>query len=196
MIIIMKTIILILLSFILISCGPSKEERQTIAQLTCNIMAESRNMDAAFRIKEINAGREKLGEPAYLGSDEDIKESFEYGLCPDLVLNNDYDYQQLLISKYKQISEDAKTLRFTEEARLAEEARLLAEEARFAEEVRLVKEARLAEAARLDEEVRLAEEESRLLAECMKKALEGVDEKTTKKEEMEYIESALMFCKE
>ena len=189
MIIVMKKTILILLSFILISCGPSKEERQTIAQLTCNIMAESRNMDAAFRIKEINAGREKLGEPAFLGSDEDIKESFEYGLCPDLVLNNDYDYQQLLISKYKQISEDAETLRLTEEARLAEEAR-------FAEEVRLVKEARLAEAARLDEEVRLAEEKSRLLAECMKKALEGVDEKTTKKEEMEYIESALMFCKE
>ena len=78
MIIVMKKTILISLAFILISCGPSPEEMATIAQLTCNIMGESRNMDGVLRIKEINAGREKLGEPAFLGSDEDIKESFKY----------------------------------------------------------------------------------------------------------------------
>jgi azurin len=90
----MKKLILISLAFILISCGPSPEERQDIAQLTCNIMAESRNMDAAFRIKEINAAREKLGEPVYLGSDEKIKESFEYDLCVSLVLNDGYDQKK------------------------------------------------------------------------------------------------------
>jgi len=54
-------------------------------------MGESRNMDGALRIKEINAAREKLGEPVYLGSDEKIKESFEYDLCVSLVLNDGYD---------------------------------------------------------------------------------------------------------
>ena len=105
MIIVMKTIILISLAFILISCGPSKEERQTIAQLTCNIMGESRNMDGALRIKEVNAAREKLGMPAFLGSDDMIKESFEYGLCTSLVLNNDNDYRDLL---QNQINKGAK----------------------------------------------------------------------------------------
>jgi hypothetical protein len=105
MIIVMKKTILISLAFILISCGPSPEEMATIAQLTCNIMAESRNMDGALRIKEINVAREKLGMPAFLGSDEEIKESFEYGLCTSLVLNNDNDYRDLL---QNQINKGAK----------------------------------------------------------------------------------------
>jgi len=96
MIIVMKKIILISLAFILISCGPSPEEMATVAQVTCNIMAETKNMDGALRIKEINAAREKLGKPAFLGSDDVIKQSFEYGLCASLVLNNDNDYRDLL----------------------------------------------------------------------------------------------------
>ena len=81
MIIVMKKTILISLAFILISCGPSPEEMATVAQVTCNIMAETKNMDGALRIKEINAAREKLGLPAFLGSDDVIKQSLEYGLC-------------------------------------------------------------------------------------------------------------------
>ncbi len=76
MIILIKKTILISLAFILISCGPSPEEMATVAQVTCNIMAETKNMDGALRIKEINAAREKLGEAIFLGSDEEIKESF------------------------------------------------------------------------------------------------------------------------
>ena len=98
MIIVMKKTILISLAFILISCGPSPEEMATVAQVTCNIMAETKNMDGALRIKEINAAREKLGKPAFLGSDDLIKQSFEYGLCTSLVLRNDNDYRQLLTS--------------------------------------------------------------------------------------------------
>ncbi len=62
-------------------------------------------MDGALRIKEINVAREKLGMPAFLGSDEEIKESFEYGLCTSLVLNNDNDYRDLL---QNQINKGAK----------------------------------------------------------------------------------------
>ena len=124
----MKKTILISLAFILISCGPSQQERQEIAQLTCNIMGESRNMDGALRIKEINAAREKLGMPAFLGSDDVIKESFEYGLCTSLVWSNDNDYRQLLQSKKLQLTKEA------EEARLKEEARQIAlEEKRVAD---------------------------------------------------------------
>ena len=51
------------------ACGPSNSEKLAIATVTCNVMSESRNMDAAFRIKEINAAREKLGASPYLGND-------------------------------------------------------------------------------------------------------------------------------
>jgi len=128
MIILIKKTILISLAFILISCGPSPEEMATVAQVTCNIMAETKNMDGALRIKEINAAREKLGLPAFLGSDDVIKESFEYGLCTNLVWSNDNDYKELLQSKKLQLAKEA------EEARLKEEARQIAlEEKRVAD---------------------------------------------------------------
>ena len=76
----------------LFSCGPSVKEKEEIAVLTCNIMGESRNMDAAFRIKEINGAREQIGEDRFLGTDDEILESFELGLCNELVLN-DKEYE-------------------------------------------------------------------------------------------------------
>ena len=83
--------LLLLTAIFLSACGPSNQAKEEIAIITCNIMGESRNMDGAVRIKEINAAREKLGEDAFLGSDDAIKQSFEYGLCRELVLN-DPDY--------------------------------------------------------------------------------------------------------
>ena len=46
----------------LVSCGPSQKEKEEIAILTCNIMGESRKMDASDRLKEINLAREQIGE--------------------------------------------------------------------------------------------------------------------------------------
>ena len=54
-------------------------------------MGESRNMDAADRIREINAARKSIGESAFLGTDSDIKEAFQYDLCQELVLNDEYE---------------------------------------------------------------------------------------------------------
>ena len=128
-----RTILTTLSVFLLFGCGPSPEEiaeqerlaeearveqerlemeakfaeqkrRNDIATITCNVMAESRNMDAAIRIKEINLTRESLGEDLYLGTDEGIKESFKYGLCKELVLN-DPDYNSKLLSNMKIIAE-------------------------------------------------------------------------------------------
>ena len=92
----MRLISAIFLSLVLTACGPSQEAIDNTATITCNIMAESRNMDAALRIKEINAAREKIGESPYLADDEGIKESFRWGLCEQLVKNDDATYQAML----------------------------------------------------------------------------------------------------
>ena len=80
-----------LTAIFLVACGPSQEKKEEIAIITCNIMGESRNMDGSMRIREINAAREKIGEDAFLGSDEDIKTSLMNKLCKELVLNNNYE---------------------------------------------------------------------------------------------------------
>lgn len=89
----------------LTGCGPSQEEIDNTAIITCNIMGESRNMDAAMRIKEINAAREKIGADPYLGTDSKIKESVKWGLCEELV-KNDSSYYELL--RAKKVAEDTR----------------------------------------------------------------------------------------
>lgn len=97
--------ILSLLSILLVGCGMSEEERQNIAAVSCSIILETRNMDGALRVREVNATREKLGEPPYLGGDDGIIEAVESGLCLSLVLNSyddDYEELQRLISEKKE----------------------------------------------------------------------------------------------
>ena len=98
----------LLISFILIvvSCGMSDKEKNEIAIITCNIIAESRNMDASLRIKEVNAAREKIGEEKFLETDEYIKTAYKYGLCKELVLNDPNFEDKLLES----IEEETKRL--------------------------------------------------------------------------------------
>ena len=156
-----KNLILSTLSILLLSaCGPSQEEiaeqerlaeeakvaelkrRSDLATVTCNFMGESRNMDAAMRIKEINSARERLGEDLYLGIDAGIKESFEYGLCRELVLN-DPDYNSKLLAIMEAIAE--------RERLRAEEERIRAEEARIAREKK-AEEERIAREKKAEEE--------------------------------------------
>jgi len=92
--------ILLLTAIFLTACGPSQEEKEEIAIITCNIMGESRNMDGAVRIKEINTAREKMGEDAFLETDNAITASIKYGLCPELVLNEP-EYDQKLADAIK-----------------------------------------------------------------------------------------------
>lgn len=70
---------------LLTACGPTEEEINNIAIITCNVMAESRQMDAAMRIKEVNSAREQLGGRPFLGRDDDIKAALKEGLCERLV---------------------------------------------------------------------------------------------------------------
>jgi hypothetical protein len=107
--------ILIILSLVLLaSCGPSAEEKRQvemeqqrieqaaseklaqekairIAAVTCSIMSETGDMDAAIRVREMNDAREKIGGEPFLEGDSAIQEAFEYGLCQELVLNEIYD---------------------------------------------------------------------------------------------------------
>ena len=130
---------------LLTACGPSLDEKQNIATITCNIMGESRNMDASMRIKEINIAREKIKEEPYLMGDAEIKESFEYGLCEELVLADpEYKNKMLSIKEAIRVLEEQKR----EEARIAREKK--EEEARIAaEEARIVREKEAADATKL-----------------------------------------------
>ena len=72
----------------LAGCGMNAEEKTNIAAATCSLLSEYSESDGVARIKEINSAREKLQEPLFLGSSEDIQDALEYDLCSDLVLNN------------------------------------------------------------------------------------------------------------
>ena len=177
-----KNLILLTLSILLLSaCGPSQEEiaeqerlaeeakvaelkqRSDLATVTCNFMAESeeriaklkkRNMDAAIRIKEINSVRERLGEDFYLGTDAGIKESLEYGLCRELVLN-DPDYNSKLLETITVVKEAEEIARIASEKLAEEKARLAKEKKAEEERIAKLKEAEEERIAR----VKKAEEE-------------------------------------
>ena len=136
-----KTLIILSL-VVLASCGPSQKDKN-IAAVTCSIMSETRNMDAAVRVEKMNDAREKIGGAPFLDGDKAIQESFEFGLCQELVLDD--SYKEIL-----QPLKDAKR----ERERLAEEKR--AEEARIAaEKVRII-------LAKRAEEKRIAAEKQRI----------------------------------
>jgi hypothetical protein len=126
----MKKVIstLILTPALLIGCGVSDEEKANIAAVTCSVMGETRNMDAAIRVREINAARERIGEAPYLDGDEGIKQSFEFGLCDQLVLNDPL-YDETL-KELQRIAAEAERIarKKREEERLKEATSLLIEE--------------------------------------------------------------------
>ena len=82
----MKNYLVLFLTLTLIACGPSQDEKESVAAVTCSVMGETRNMDGAIRIREMNAAREKIGGEPFLRGDDVIQEAFEYGLCEELVL--------------------------------------------------------------------------------------------------------------
>ena len=130
----------LILFLAMIGCGPSEQEINNIAKVTCNVMGESRNMDAAFRLKEINTAREQIGAEPYLGGDDGIKESFEWGECEALV-KADPEYAATLAEHKRRYAEEARIAeeKKAEERKIAEEKRRAAAEA--AEELRKAKNA-------------------------------------------------------
>ena len=87
----MIKVLIFLAFFLLASCGQSQKDREKIAAVTCSIMSETRNMDAAVRVREINNAREKIGGKPFLRGDDEIKTSLKWGLCKRLVLDDNYE---------------------------------------------------------------------------------------------------------
>lgn len=83
--------LIIFVTIFLIGCGPSFEEKQNIAKITCNLLGETRVVESVFRIQLMNEAREEVGGNPFIFSDDVIKESISYGLCEELVLD-DQDY--------------------------------------------------------------------------------------------------------
>ena len=117
----------------------AKEKALRIAAVTCSIMSETRKMDAAVRVREMNDAREKIGGEPFLGGDDAIIDAFEYGLCKELVLNENYEQAlQLAVNKRAERQRIAAEKK-AEEQRIAaekkaEEQKIAAEKQRIAAE--------------------------------------------------------------
>ena len=177
----MNKILIILSLVVLASCGPSAEEKRQvemeqqrieqeaseklaqekairIAAVTCSIMSETRNMDAAIRVEKMNDAREKIGGEPFLRGDDAIQEAFEWGLCQELVLNEIYDETLQTLKDAKRERERIAAEKLAEEYRIAAEER--AEEYRIAAEER-AEEQRIAREKRAEEQ-RIAAEKKRI----------------------------------
>jgi hypothetical protein len=144
----MKNHLVLCLTLTLIACGPSQDEKEKIAAVSCAVMGETRNMDGAIRVREMNAAREKIGGEPFLRGDDVIKEAFEYRLCEELVLNVDYDGSlentKKAIARIDRIDAEERAEREritteerTERERIATEKR--AEEERIATEIQKIR---------------------------------------------------------
>ena len=124
----MKKIIFSFSIILLVSCGPSPQEKEEIATITCNILSASGVMDASMRIKEINLAREKIKADAFLGTDVEISEAFEYGICYLLVLNDpDYTSKLLKLKERREAEEKRRQAARITRLKIVEEARITLE---------------------------------------------------------------------
>ena len=133
-ILIVKKIIVLNILILLAACGPSQEEKKVIAKNACAIMSETKMSDSLFRIQTMVDAREKIKGEAFIRGDEAIIEAFEFGICPELVLNESYDEILLSLKNAKRERE-----RIAAE-KLAEEKRIAAEKQRIADSKPSVKE--------------------------------------------------------
>lgn len=161
----MNKLLLILLYLFLSGCSPSEQEKKEIAIIACNIMGESRAMDASMRIREINSARDEAGEVAFLEPDEVILEAFQYNLCEELVLNdpeytsklNELKRFELVSAEEREEAEKIARVEREEAERTRQRAEIIAREER--EEAERMRQ-RAEIIAREEPEERIAREEA------------------------------------
>jgi hypothetical protein len=120
---------------ILSSCGVSQQDKEEIATITCNVIKSTRNMDAAFRIKEINLAREQMGEERFLGTDDGILHAIEHDLC-ELLVMNDSAYYVKLNEIFEQERLEREEKRIAAEKERLEQERIAAEQRQKVEDDR------------------------------------------------------------
>lgn len=106
----MKKLVIVLCTFLISSCGLSKNEKNSIAFATCDFLEKTRNVDSVGRIREMNNAREKLGGEPYLRGDDTIKEALEWDLCWNLVLNESYDEVLKFVVEEKRVADSKPTV--------------------------------------------------------------------------------------
>jgi hypothetical protein len=148
----MKKLLALLLLFGIVGCGPSSDEKERIAAVTCSIIKETKNFESSVRVEKINKAREKIKLPPYLDGDEEIIRSLNFNTCELLVKNDESYFEKTneLEKYYLAELERLATEKKAEEARLAAEMKRLAaekkaEEERLAFELEAEKERRKAE---------------------------------------------------
>ena len=87
----MKKLLALLLLFGTVGCGPSSDEKERIAAVTCSIIKETKNFESSVRVEKINEAREKIKLPPYLDGDEEIIRSINFNTC-ELLVKNDESY--------------------------------------------------------------------------------------------------------
>ena len=134
----MKKTLIVFSLVLLAACGPSQEEKQNIAQNTCSIMGETKKSDSLFRTQTMIDAREKIGGGAFVRGDDAIIEAFEFGICEELVLNENYDEILQSWRDAKREYERIEAEKQAEQERIAAEKQ--AEEQRIADSKPTVKE--------------------------------------------------------
>ena len=139
----MKKFLALLLLFVIVGCGPSSDEKERIASVTCSIIKETNDFQSSERVEKINEAREKIKLPPYLDGDEEIIRSINFNTC-ELLVKNDESYfektNELEKSYYAELERLAAEKKAEEErqAILAEQERerlgILKEQQRLKEE--------------------------------------------------------------
>ena len=136
------TLALVLMVFGIVGCSMPQDEKENIAAVTCSIMSETRNMDAAIRVEKINDARDKIDGEPFLRGDAAIMEAFDWGLCQELVLNETYDERLQSLKdaerERKEAIQERERLAWeagAEDRKIAAEKKQLEEDKRRAEEM-------------------------------------------------------------
>ena len=92
----MRNIRSLLLGLVLVSlagCGIPYEEQKANATVACNVMREQSGPKPSERIQIINKARKENGTAPFLGVGDDIAEAISLGLCEQLILLPNDQYQ-------------------------------------------------------------------------------------------------------
>jgi len=103
------------------ACGPTDAEKERIAQVTCAIISETKNMDSAERVERVNDAREELRLGPFLDGDRYITEAVKHGVCDLLVLDGNWiePLEKLQAAEVRRLAEQEAA----EAERLAEQER-------------------------------------------------------------------------
>lgn len=99
-------IIVLLVSISSLVTAQSNPDR--VAAVTCAVLKETRNMDAAYRVEKVNEAREQIDEVPYLLGDDLIKISIQYGTC-ELLVKNYPEWQTITFQTIKDQAQEAQS---------------------------------------------------------------------------------------